>query len=43
VLSLLRWSNPAPRPNDPVDNSQNPTNKAKSRAYQAAAEFFTFV
>ena len=39
--SLLTWSNPAARPNLPVDNSQNPTNKAKSQASQAAAENFT--
>jgi hypothetical protein len=42
-LSLLTWSNPAPRRNTPVDNSQNPTNKAKNRASQAAEEIFTFV
>src|SRR5215216_2849397 len=42
-VSLLTWSNPAPRPNTPVDNSQNPTIKAKNRASQSAAEIFTFV
>src|SRR5215208_403804 len=42
-LSLLTWSNPASRSITPVDNSQNPTNKAKNRASQAAAEVFPFV
>jgi hypothetical protein len=42
-LSFLTWSNPAPRRNTPVDNSQNPTNKAKNQASQATTEIFTFV
>src|SRR5829696_8366849 len=42
-LSLLTWSYAVPQPNTPEDNSQNPTNKAKNRASQAAPEIFTFV
>jgi hypothetical protein len=36
-------STTAPEWKTPVDNSQNPTNKAKNRAPQVAVEIFTFV